>query len=325
MKHFWLDKHLEQWQVALNTDHKPQAVILNGASGLGKHDLLHRILTDLLCRQIPDGHCGQCQNCRLLAGGHHPDVDWVRPEKNLIKVKAVRALTEFFMSTPHCSDFKVAIIDQAETMNITAANALLKVLEEPPSRGLLFLVTESRHQLMPTIKSRCITLDVVLNRSEKERLPGWLTEDTAFSADVVKDALILTDWQPLTALSLLEADHLTQFQSHLQVLAQVFSGQITTSQAAKTLHESCSINDWSMLQRYGLQLLKSQWQPINHEVFANHPLNQIIKKGPKVTHIIIKLNELIQRFMLNFNTQIKPQLLLESVLIEMKNELNHGR
>ncbi|WP_223789001.1 DNA polymerase III subunit delta' [Marinicella meishanensis] len=325
MKLFWLEKHLAQWHAALANDHKPQAVIVNAPPGMGKHNLLQQILADLLCRVDQNGHCGTCQNCRLLAAGHHPDVDWVRPEKNLIKVKAIRELTEFFTSTPHCSDYKVAIIDQAESMNTAAANALLKVLEEPPSRGLLFLVTESRHQLMPTIKSRCITLDVVLNAAEKQQLADWLTAQTGQDQAAVNDALILTDWQPMTCQSLLETGHLQQFQQQLDVLVQVLNEHISTAQGAKSLNEGFTLNDWSMLQRHGLHLMKSQWQAMSHEVFANHSLNQIIKNSPKVTHIIIKLNELIQQFMLNFNTQIKPQLLLESLLIEIKNELNHGR
>ncbi len=324
MKNFWLAKHLSQWQAAIDTDHKPQAVIISGVPGIGKHELLHMIMADMVCRETPHGHCGQCQNCTLLRQGYHPDVDQVEPEKNIVKVKMIRELTEFFTSTPHCSDYKIAVIDQAESMNVAAANALLKVLEEPPSRGLLLLVTDTKHQLMPTIRSRCITLDVHLNKEDKSKLPAWLQEQTGQDNYVVNDALTLSDFQPLTAKSLLESDQLKTFKNQLDGFYQVLTAQSPISLIAKQLIEGLEPADWALMQRYCLHLIKSHYNKNQHEVFATHPLNQIIKKSPKVTNIIIKFNELIQQFMLNLNTQIKTQLLLESLLVEIKNEVGHG-
>ncbi len=324
MNYFWLNKHLSQWQSSIDSDHKPQAVIVSGVPGIGKHQLLDLILADLVCRESKHGHCGHCQNCHLLQQGHHPDVDRVEPEKNIIKVKMIRELTEFFTSTPHCSDYKVAVIDEAEKMNVAAANALLKVLEEPPSRGLLFLLSDTKHQLMPTIRSRCITLDVHLSQEEKNKLPTWLQQNTSQDEYAVNDALVLSDFQPLTAKYLLESDRLVAFKAHLDAFYQVLSEQLPITQAAKQLVDNQNDSDWALMQRYCLHLIKSQYNKKQHEVFVTHPLNQLIKKSPKVTHIIIKFNELIQQFMLNLNTQIKAQLLLESMLVEIKSAVNHG-
>ena len=330
MKYFWLEKHLNQWNAAISNDHKPQAVIVNGADGSGKTELLQQIVADLMCRQISSGHCGECQNCTLYQKGYHPDVHLLMPEKNVVKVKMIRELTEFFTSTPHCSDFKIAVINQAECMNVAAANALLKVLEEPPSRGILFLLTDSKHQLMPTIKSRCISLDVVITPAEKNELSGWLLAQTDCQTGAekvgqeqpVKEALSLSDFQPLSALNLLENNQLDDFKAQLDSLYAVFNQDLSVSVAAKQMIDSQNSNNWTYLQRYCLQILKSGMNQNQHEIYINHPLNQLIKKSPKVIHIIIKITDLIQQFVLNLNTQIKDQLLLESMLVEIKNEFN---
>lgn len=324
MNSYWLNKHLSQWQAAMANDHKPQAVIIGGAQGLGKSELTQTIINDLLCRQQEQSHCGKCQNCMLFKQGHHPDVHAVESEKNVIKVKMIRELTEFFTSTPHCSDFKVAVIQDADRMNVAASNALLKVLEEPPSRGIIFLVSDSKHQLMPTIKSRCISLDVHLDQSDLDDLANWLQKNISANPQSVNDALLLCDHQPFTALKLLESEQLDHFKNLLDVLHAALIDQVSVSQVAKHLNDHAMMSDWMLMQRYWLQLLKTKYNAESYEVFADHPLNQIIKKSPKVVHIIIKITELIQQFMLNLNTQIKTQLLLESMLVEIKSEVNLG-
>ncbi len=324
MNYFWLNKHWQQWQASLASDHKPQAVIIHGAEGMGKAELLNQIVADLLCREQPQGHCGQCQNCVLFGQQHHPDVDLLLPEKNVLKVNMIRDLIEFFTSTPHCSDHKVAILMQAHCMNQAAANALLKVLEEPPSRGLLFLVTDRKHQLMPTIRSRCVSLDVSLSRSEQQQVPHWLAEQGTFSTEQIHDSLALSGGQPLAALTVLQQEKLSEFEQHLDCIHNAIIQKTSVQQAAKQLNEYTETTIWSLMQRYCLQLAKAQLNANSHEIYARHPLNQLVKKSPKVIHIIVKFTDLIQQIMLNFNTQIKTQLLLESMLVEIKNVMSEG-
>ena len=321
MTQYWLAKHLQQWRDSLSSDRKPQAVILSGAQGMGKSQLLNQITEDLLCRKSTPA-CGTCQNCRLNQQGFHPDVDRLVPENNVIKVKMIRSLTDFFISTPHCSDHKLAVIEGAHLMNAAAANALLKVLEEPPSRGLLFLMTDSKHRLMPTIRSRCINLDVHLNPAEKEQLLPWLKNQGSWSEDHILDALMLTDWQPLSALELLNSAGVERFNQYLDLLYNASTQQQSVSEVAKVLAEIDQVQTWQQLHRYNSQLIKSLMKPKNTSISAQHPLSQLIKKKPKVLHIIVKFADMINSVMINFNTQIKKQLLIESVLIDLKSELN---
>lgn len=321
MKYFWLEKHLNQWRETIAADRKPQAVIVSGVEGMGKAELLNMIVADLLCRQSTPA-CGTCQNCRLYAQNYHPDVDRLIPEKALIKVKMIRELTSFFVSTPHCSDHKIAIIEDAHLMNTAAANALLKVLEEPPSRGLLFLVTDSKHKLMPTIRSRCITLDVVMSQEERKQLHSWISQQDQFTDEQIGQALMLADWQPLVALKILENQEVDAFSAFLDQLVTAFSHKEAITVAAKNMADVEDAAIWEYLNQYVNQLLKSiisEGQPTD---LFNHPLNQLVKKSPKVFNFAMKFSDKIKLIMLNLNTQIKKQLLIESMLTDLKNELN---
>lgn len=321
MTYFWLEKQLVRWNDSLQSDRKPQAVILNGPAGMGKLELLNQIIADLLCRKSTPA-CGHCQNCVLNRQGYHPDVDRLIPENNLIKVKMIRKLTQFFVSTPHCSDHKIAVIKDAHQMNSASSNALLKVLEEPPSRGMLFLLTDSKHQLLPTIRSRCISLDVTINNHDKALLPEWLKNQGKWSEEAIADALMLSDWRPLLAKDFLANDEIKPFKAQLNLISQAINGECSVPEVAKKLSETHSIAVWMLLQNYWSHLIKSELNQISTVCGFSHPLNQIVKNKPKVLHILVKFTDLINMIMLNFNTQVKTQLMVESVLIDLKNELS---
>lgn len=320
MNFYWLEKHVSLWHEAVQADRKPQAVIINGPSGIGKKALLKQLVADLLCRQSTPA-CGTCQNCRLNQQGYHPDVDYLEPEKNLIKVKMIRELTNFFVSTPHCSDHKVAVIDGAHLMNTAAANALLKVLEEPPSRGLLFLLTDSKHKLMPTIRSRCINLDVVINQEEKQQLLSWIADQGQFSEKQIKQALILSDWNPFAAIQMLESDGVKVFTEQLDLIYAAVTAQSSVSLVAKQMADVENTAIWLMLSQYLNDLVKSVLQPGHATNLIEHALNQLVKKMPKVLHLVMKLTDQINLIMLNLNTQVKKQLLIESMLIDLKKAI----
>ena len=151
---FWLNDAKNAWQGMIDKGIKPQAVIINGTAGVGKKALVSGIVPVMLCAKSDQAACGECQSCRLNQAGHHPDVLTVVPENNVVKVGMIRQLTEFFVSTPHCSKHKIAVIHQAHLMNNSAANALLKVLEEPPSNVVFIILTTSKSSILPTIYSR---------------------------------------------------------------------------------------------------------------------------------------------------------------------------
>jgi DNA polymerase-3 subunit delta' len=136
---------------------------------LGQMEQLARTLAKTLnClnppHRAPNGQavdcCDQCLNCRRIENGNHPDVQWARPESKtrIITIDQIRDLIQIISLKPTEAEYKVAIILAADRMNVQAANAFLKTLEEPPSRSVIILLTTAIDQVLETILSRCLRL-----------------------------------------------------------------------------------------------------------------------------------------------------------------------
>ena len=159
---------------ALRSGRTHHAYLFDGPEGVGKEHTARALAARLLCQNesigADDDACGECQACRLLASGAHPDFHdihrglhklhaerRIRESKGLsLSVEVVRQfLIEPSSNTPALGRCRVFLIRQAERMNPQAQNALLKTLEEPPGNGRLILVSASASRLLPTIRSRC--------------------------------------------------------------------------------------------------------------------------------------------------------------------------
>jgi len=103
--------------------------------------------------------CDECPACKKIDGQTHPDFLMVTPEKSEIRVEEIRTIEEAISFAPYEGKRKVVIVDDAETMNASAANAFLKTLEEPPPRSLIILVSASPDRLPETIRSRCSSVN----------------------------------------------------------------------------------------------------------------------------------------------------------------------
>jgi DNA polymerase-3 subunit delta' len=151
---------------ALDRGRLHHAWLLCGVEGLGKATFAYRAARRLL-GAAPDAARGPLGTrpddpvSRLVSAQSHPDllvlerlVEGGKTKKS-ISVDQARDLPEFFSKSPSQAEYRVAIVDAADDLNINAANALLKILEEPPERGVLFLVAHAPGRLLATIRSRC--------------------------------------------------------------------------------------------------------------------------------------------------------------------------
>lgn len=104
--------------------------------------------------------CDRCLSCRKTDGSNHPDVQWVRPESKMrnITIDQTRELIQTISLKPTEAEYKVAVIVAADRMNVQAANAFLKTLEEPPARSIIILLTTAIDRVLETILSRCLRL-----------------------------------------------------------------------------------------------------------------------------------------------------------------------
>ncbi len=150
------------------------AYILHGEKGMGKKFLARYFakllqcenpVNDALGRLCP---CNECKSCKQADGDNHPDIITVTHEKAGIGVDDIRLQVNGDIAVkPYSSRYKIYIIPEADKMTEAAQNALLKTVEEPPEYGILFLLADNTENLLPTIHSRCVSLQL---RPEKDEL-----------------------------------------------------------------------------------------------------------------------------------------------------------
>lgn len=146
-------------QRAVEADTVSHAYLFTGPPGVGKTTLALRLAAALLCEreEVSERPCGACRACRLVASGNHPDLHVVASEHvgaNL-KIDQVRDLTHRLTMTPVEGRRQVAVLRRFQEATPSAANALLKTLEEPPSDVVLVVLAREADLLLPTIVSRC--------------------------------------------------------------------------------------------------------------------------------------------------------------------------
>jgi DNA polymerase-3 subunit delta' len=158
----WLDGPRRLLEEAFAGPRPPHALLLRAAEGLGAERLATWIAVRVLCQSVDAPPCGRCRACIAVERGTHPDLISLSPleDSKQIRVDEVRELIADFGLKSHQGGYKVAIVHPAETLNVNAANALLKTLEEPPQNTLLVLVTHRRARLPATIVSRCQQLAI---------------------------------------------------------------------------------------------------------------------------------------------------------------------
>jgi len=145
----------------LLTDAPPHALLIVGPRGAGAGTLARDAVATLMCgAPVDGGPCGACRSCRLIASGSHTDLVVISPtgESNTIKIDQIRALAAGFALFSVEGGRRIALIEHADLMNEDAQNALLKTLEEPPSRTHVILAAAEDSRLMPTIRSRCAVI-----------------------------------------------------------------------------------------------------------------------------------------------------------------------
>ena len=156
-----LEMHAPLWeriQQLLLKKRLPQALLFVGPRHAGMLQFANRLMAILMC-QSDDAPCGHCRACHLLIHGIHPDINYIRQEKlgGAIKIEQVRELQQNIYQTPQHGTCRFIVIEPADKMNISAANALLKILEEPPTHTIFILIAEQINSIPATILSRCQT------------------------------------------------------------------------------------------------------------------------------------------------------------------------
>ena len=152
-------RHLKN---AIETGKVSHSYIFTGEPGSGKKLLAGTFAAALQCESGEAEPCMTCDSCKKVIGKNHPDIITVTHEKpGSISIDEVREQVVHDVDIkPYCSPYKIYIIPDAEMMTVQAQNAILKTIEEPPEYAVIILLTSNIDSLLPTIRSRCVRLDL---------------------------------------------------------------------------------------------------------------------------------------------------------------------
>ncbi|MEM7378748.1 MAG: DNA polymerase III subunit delta' [Pseudomonadota bacterium] len=230
----WLEDTLAQFTGALARGRLGHAVLLTGPADVGKARLANTLIATLLCRRRTDAPatalpCGVCDACVQCAESQHPDVHTVEADEKTgaIGVAAVRDICTKLQMTSQMTGYRVGLFPDVDRCSESAANSLLKTLEEPPADVVMLLVTARPGRLPATIRSRCQTWRCTL--------PPAKVAETWLQAQGVADpetALRHAGGAPLAALS----EDIGALDDALGLVLQgVVSGQTAVADAARQL------------------------------------------------------------------------------------------
>lgn len=194
-----------------NRDRFAHAWLIHGLAGIGKTRFALAAAAGLLCESPKDGlACGACSACQWLAAGNHPDLRRIRPDaiaalegedaesadatssaskktpSKDIRVEQLRSLHTWFNTATHRGGYRVAVLYPAHALNQVSANALLKVLEEPPEHTVFLLVSDAPDRLLATLVSRCRRLPLAV--PERVQSAAWLEQQGIQTPDLWLDA-----------------------------------------------------------------------------------------------------------------------------------------
>lgn len=183
--HTWLIHPYQLLRKQADAGTLHHGTILYGKADIGKQLLAADLARYLLChRPNQGGVCGTCQSCSLFSAGSHPDYHVLESETS-IGVDQIREAIKNLESTAHLSGAKVLIVKDSHAMTLSAANALLKTLEEPTASTFIILLTDQFNKLLPTIRSRCQKIKVSV--SSRDEVDNWLQQEQLLTASELCD------------------------------------------------------------------------------------------------------------------------------------------
>lgn len=315
--------HQHQWQqvrsaIAGNKLH--HALLLTGPEGIGLKQFANLLASVLLCHQPDDDGfmCGTCKSCLLLQAGNHPDLMSLEPEEagKQLKVELVRDLVQFMQHTNQYGRKKVAIIEPADAMNRSAANGLLKTLEEPPPDSLIILNSHQPSLLPVTIRSRCQRIN--FSPSYSGQTLTWLEHAISDPNHDIQDLLSIAQGAPLKVLDLADGDPAGKRESLLQDLTEVRRDNANLVKVAERW-QGFGANEvlrWLLLIFYQMSRMKMAKSGTAPGTQANIPYLQALVNELDLMQIVSCYDETLKHYQaLTGPFNLNAQGILEDLII----------
>lgn len=309
--------HQSYWQHLMSyvaQQRIPQALLINGIEGLGKQALAEKFAHYLICSDKQEQiYCGHCANCKLYLAGNHPNFTLLQPEDTgkAIGVDLIRQLIKKLILKPQYNTYRVVIITPA-SMNINAANAFLKCLEEPPERTVFLLLTEKMQALPATIRSRC--QQWLMRPPDIEDAKHWLQSHGV--SEQQKLLLRLAQGAPINALAYAQDNSLEQRHSCFDEWLKVSLAKACPIQVAEKWHKLPATRLIQWLISWTEDMIKCHFQ-VNKSQLLNEDLEKHLRRLIKQLdlHQLFKFYSLLLKDTYRINGQLNKQLLFEELLI----------
>lgn len=321
MSYPWLAQAQQQFAERKANGRLAHACLIAGPRGLGKVALAMQLAADLLCMEPGPVACGACRSCKLLVGGAHPDFKLTTFEINsttekmrtVLVVDQIRDLIASLQLTRSLSPRKVAVIHPAEAMNASSANALLKMLEEPPADTFLLLVAHDPSRLPATIRSRCQAVHVRLPEAHTAR--DWLATEYGYDARLAELALEATAGSPLHAQRMLAESRVDMYRTFASQLARLEARENTVGEAAAAITDLDPDDTWKWLSLAAAAKLRACLVSGDPIAAAARPSGGAATGGSTPARIAA-LQALADRNRAALSTSLHKDLLLRDWLIQ---------
>ena len=217
----WQYEQMQRLSSMCQQKRLPHALLFSGLEGIGLKQFTLSFAMKILCISKDNQSkvaCGKCKSCELFKAKSNPDLKLILPEEKgkLIKVDQVRELIDYVSFKSFLGGIKIVIINPADAMNRSTANALLKTLEEPPTQSMLILLTHRPSILPVTIRSRCQKIN--FKPTYDKAANDWLDinlKNPQLSSDLL---LRLARGGPLKVIELMNEDYLSSRHGLLEDL-----------------------------------------------------------------------------------------------------------
>ena len=225
----WLN---EAWRFLIDSEGKNrlgQAYLFKTQEKLGTETLIDKFAEGLICKREGLNACGICKNCTLVNAKSFPDLKRIElsEKQTVIPVEAIRELISFFSTKPAFGGRKIAIINPVEKLNFFAANALLKIIEEPPEHSFFLLNWETPRPVPRTLTSRCTQISIP--SPSRESSLKWLT-NRGINIEAFNEDDSLLAGSPVEIITQIQNKHPSS-----NILKDVFGDILTLSSGQKNI------------------------------------------------------------------------------------------
>lgn len=321
----WQEKQWMLFSSLIQKQQLPHALLLQGNTGIGKHDFANLLAKSILCKNPDDSAaaCNNCESCRVFEAQTHPDLIRLKPlppEKSTskmpvlsIKVDAIRDLCSKLTRTSQFGGFRVAIIENADEMVISASNSLLKTLEEPGSNILMILISSKPARLPVTIRSRC--RKIRFEQPDSVIANQWLTTQGVKNTEI---ALQMCHGSPLLAQALDET-----VLAQRELMAKAFTATLNNEAAINYATPLSNIPkelalDW--LTDWVNDVIRLKSTKGKTELINSDYQNSLIRIAKKANHrALFRFYDSIFESRKAISIALNPQLFWENLLISWDN------